>query len=123
MTKIVQAVNAMISNPDKIKSVIPNGQEFFFIYKDKYKWSILKNEQDDYILFYYAETMDLEEIVNLNNNNWQQLNFVKYALSEIRTREAAESFSELYIVVSEKAYGIDEMFKDIIADMDEDLPF
>ena len=43
MTKIVQAVNAMISNPDKIKSVIPNGQEFFFIYKDKYKWSILKN--------------------------------------------------------------------------------
>ncbi len=123
MTKIVQAVNAMISNPDKIKSVIPNGQEFFFIYKDKYKWSILKNEQDDYILFYYAETMDLEEIVNLNNNNWQQLNFVKYAVSEIRTREAAESFSELYIVVSEKAYGIDEMFKDIIADMDEDLPF
>ena len=123
MTKIVQAVNAMISNPDKIKSVIPNGQEFFFIYKDKYKWSILKNQQDDYILFYYAETMDLEEIVNLNNNNWQQLNFVKYAVSEIRTREAVESFSELYIVVSEKAYGIDEMFKDIIADMDEDLPF
>ncbi|MCU4391176.1 hypothetical protein KTH73_10625 [Acinetobacter courvalinii] len=123
MTKIVQAVNAMISNPDKIKSVIPNGQEFFFIYKDKYKWSILKNEQDDYILFYYAETMNLEEIVNLNNKNWQQLNFVKYAVSEIRTREAAESFSELYIVVSEKAYGIDEMFKDIIADMDEDLPF
>ncbi|ENW98604.1 hypothetical protein F900_03205 [Acinetobacter modestus] len=123
MTKIVQAVNAMISNPDKIKSVVPNGQEFFFIYKDKYKWSILKNEQEDYLLFYYAESMDLDEIINLSNSNWQHLNFIKYAVSEIRTREAAESFSELYTVVSEKAYGIDEMFKDIIADMDEDLPF
>lgn len=123
MTKIVQAVNAMISNPDKIKSVIPNGQEFFFIYKDRYKWSIIKNDQNDYLLFYYAEDISLDEIANISNNNWQQLQFVKYSASEIKTREATESFSELYTIVSEKAYGIDEMFKDIIADMDEDLPF
>ncbi|MBJ9741486.1 hypothetical protein I5523_17785 [Acinetobacter oleivorans] len=123
MTKIVQAVNAMISNPDKIKSVIPNGQEFFFIYKDRYKWSIIKNDQNDYLLFYYAENISLDEIANISNNNWQQLQFVKYSASEIKTREATESFSELYTIVSEKAYGIDEMFKDIIADMDEDLPF
>ncbi|MCO8082963.1 MULTISPECIES: hypothetical protein [Acinetobacter] len=123
MSKIVQAINAMIVNPDKIKSVIASGAEYFFIYKDKYKWSIIKNEQDDYIIFYYPDDISLEEVVSISNQNWQNLNAIKYALSDIRTREADASFSELYTLVSEKAYGIDEVFKDIISDLDEDLPF
>src|SRR5690606_10041677 len=123
MSKIVQAINAMIVNPDKIKSVIASGAEYFFIYKDKYKWSIIKNEQDDYIIFYYPDDISLEEVVSISNQNWQNLNAIKYALSDIRTREADASISELYTLVSEKAYGIDEVFKDIISDLDEDLPF
>lgn len=123
MSKIVQVINAMIANPDKIQSVIANKQEYFFIYKDKYKWSILKNDHDDYLLFYYPDNISLEQIVNTSEHNWQSLNLVKYTLSDLRTREAAESFSELYTLVSEKAYGIDEVFKDIIADLDQDVPF
>jgi len=123
MSKIVQVINAMIVNPDKIKSVIASGTEYFFIYKDKYKWSIIKNEQGDYIIFYYPDDISLEEVVSISNQNWQNLNAIKYAVSDIRTREAEASFSELYTLVSEKAYGIDEVFKDIISDLDEDLPF
>jgi len=123
MSKIVQAVNAMISNPDKIKSVISNGTEYFFIYKNKYKWSIVKNDENDYLLFFYPEQLSLDEIAHISSINWQNLQYVKYAVSEIRTTEAEQSFSELYTLVSEKAYGVDEMLKDIISDMENDLPF
>ena len=84
---------------------------------------MIKNDQDDYIIFYYPDDMSLEEVVNISNINWQNLNVIKYALSDIRTREANASFSELYTLLSEKAYGIDEVLKDIISDLDDGLPF
>lgn len=123
MSKIVQVINAMIVNPDKIKSVIASGAEYFFLYNKKYKWSIVKNDEDDYIISYYPDAMSLEEVAHLSNSNWQNLNFIKYATSDIRTREAEASFAELYTLVSEKAYGIDEVFKDIISDLEDDFPF
>lgn len=126
MSKIVQAVNAMISNPEKITSIIKGREtsenEYFFLYKNKYKWSVAQVDIDEYNIFYYVDNMSLAEIEQISRNNWKTLNFVTYKTSEIRTKEAFESFSELYRVVSEKAFGLDEMFNDIISDMD-DLPF
>ena len=55
MHKIVAAVNSMIANPRLIgtatKSV--NGNEFFFTYEGKFKWSMTLNDDGDYFLHYY----------------------------------------------------------------------
>lgn len=126
MSKIIQAVNAMISNPDKISSVsktfIPNEHEYYFLYKNKYKWSICSTDDNEYSLFYYADEITLDEVKNYSITNWQELSFVKYLSKEINTKEAFESFSELYRIVNEKALGIDDILSDIISDMN-DLPF
>jgi len=43
---------------------------------------------------------------------------VVYKDSEIGTREARASFTELYSLLTEKVYGVDEVLDDIIADDD-----
>lgn len=122
MSKVVQAINAMIANPEKIESVVASGSEYYFTYKNKYKWSI-KKDNDEIIIYYYPDNKPLEQIIADSNSNWSNVTYINYNLSDIRSREADASFAELYTLVSEKAYGIDEVFKDIISDLDEDLPF
>ena len=112
----------MIANPEKIGSVIARGSEYYFTYKDKYKWSI-KKDNDEIIIYYYPDDKPLEQIIADSNSNWGNVTYINYNLSDIRSREADASFAELYTVVSEKAYGIDEVFKDIISDLEDDLPF
>lgn len=125
MSKIVQAVNVMISNPQLINKVVKGGDELFFLYKNKYIWSMAKGEDSDdgHFLWYYPEAATLEEISSTKGSSWQNVTVVTYRDLEIGTREAKASFAELYTLLNEKLYGIDAMFKDILSELDDDLPF
>jgi hypothetical protein len=115
--KIVQVLNAMISNPDKITGVIRNGKEFFFLYKEKYKWSINQLEDGNYAIHLYPDSEDtIEGLANLQMDEWMHYNYVTYSTKEIKTQEAEETFSELYKIVGDKLYGLDDIFNDILAD-------
>lgn len=111
--KIIQVINTMISNSEKISNVLKNDSEYFFLYNKKHKWSIKQNS-DGYLLFFYpTESYNIEQLANLVEwNNFNEI--VTYKSDEIKTREATESFSELYQIVSEKLYGIDDIFDEII---------
>lgn len=118
--KIVEAINTMISNPQKISNIIKVNNEYFFLYNDKYKWSLNKNENDDYFLFLYPDKSKSLEYFS-EFTDWQGYSdFVTYKSSEIKTREAIESFSELYLLLSKKTLGVDDILDDIISD---DNPF
>lgn len=119
MSKVVQAVNAMISNPKLITEVFKNGDEFFFLYKEKYKWSIIKSEDGKYRLFFYPGDDDLSEIANYGPYQWESAEMISYTDSDIGTKEARASFSELHTLVKERVYGINEVFEDIISDMED----
>lgn len=112
--KIIQVINAMISNSEKISNVLKNDSEYFFLYNEKHKWSIKQNN-DSYILFFYpTPNFTIEELAN--QIDWSNFNeIISYRSDEIKTREAIESFSELYQIVSEKLYGIDDIFDEIIS--------
>ena len=43
--------------------------------------------------------------------------YVKYDSAYIKTREATESFNELYQIIKEKLHGVDIVLDDIIADL------
>lgn len=119
--KIVPAVNAMIANPKAITSVMPGreGNEIFFLFMDKYKWSISKANDSGHNLFYYAMDTPLETLASWDDDVWHRVNeFVKYSSKEIGSREAIESFAELYRIVKEREYGIDDVLDDIIANAD-----
>jgi hypothetical protein len=123
MSKIVQAVNAMISNPKHISAVTSvetnNGDtEIFFIYKLKYNWS-MKNLDNVYLLFYYPGSTSMEKLIPIaSGENWTSLKMVTYSTEDIGTIESQQSFSELYNILYEKVFGVDEMFNDILSDMD-----
>lgn len=42
------------------------------------------------------------------------VDYVTYSDKEIKTREASESFRELYQIVMEKLFDLDTIFEDII---------
>ena len=113
--KIVQVINAMIENHRKISNVLKREDEYFFLYDKKYKWSIAKNEHENqfYLHFYPTDDMDLNQLSTFTN--WQSYsNFVTYKSDDIKTKEALESFSELYQIVFGKVFGIEDIFDEII---------
>lgn len=116
--KIVQVINAMISNQAKIDNVVRNNSEYFFRYNMKHKWSIIKNDQTEeyYLHFYPTEHLSVEDIAY--DNNWQNQEFVTYSTEDLKTIEATESFRELHQVVASKLYGIDKIFDEIIGEED-----
>lgn len=117
MSKIVQAVNAMLSNPYLISDVASAGGEFFFVYKIKYAWS-MKKDGADYFLWYYPSS-DLDELLSrAAQEYWDDINMVVYKSAEIGTREARASFSELFTLLTEREYGINDVLDDIISDGD-----
>ena len=121
MSKIVTAVNAMITNSYSITNVLTSVElnEYFFIYNTKFKWSIAKYE-DDYLLCYYNINENIEYMASIGSYSLPQNNYMRYSTEEIKTREARESFEELYSIVKEKIFGLDVVLDEIIK---TDVPF
>ena len=115
--KIVQVINAMISNKNKISNVIRDENEFFFLYDEKFKWSINLHNDEYYVRFYPKDDIQISDIPNqLGWGNYRD--FVTYSTEELKTREARETFTELYQLTADKLYGIDDIFDSIIGDDD-----
>ena len=119
--KIVQAVNAMIANSDKINNVIaPRVSGVLFFQYDFYKWSIAKGDDDTVLTYYPTTDATIEEIAASQEWLWGQAGpIVSYSARDLNTREAWKSFGELHRIVSEKVYGVDNVLDSII----NDLPF
>lgn len=118
MSKIVQAVNTMIAHQDLISNVLKGDKEYFFLYKDKYKWSIVQRE-DETFLWYYPGTLSLEDLCDIEESgSWDGIDMVKYTDREIGTKEAIASFAELFTIIKEKVFGLDKVLDDIISDDD-----
>lgn len=120
MSKIVQAVNAMINNPKLITKVIQGHDELFFLYKNKYKWSMTERD-GTHFLWYYPGDETLEELAMFEPQDWGDgiadgIAVVTYRDTEIGTREAKSSFLELYTLLKERLYGVNDALDDIISD-------
>ena len=117
MSKIVEAVNVMISNQDKLDSVRQGSYhaEVFFRYNKKHKWSILKNESGDFYLHYYPGPHSIEDMASWPDEAWDDFRgMISYNSKDLGTKEAKDSLRELYTVVKEKVYGMDDILADII---------
>lgn len=122
MSKIVVAVNVMIVQRDKITNV-QNGSvdgEIFFLYDKKHKWSMMKND-DGHVLFYYPGNSKLDDLASIPEEYWSdEVDMVPYRVKDIGTKEAKQTFAELYAVLKELRFGMDKVLDDIIS---SDVPF
>ena len=127
MIKIIQAINAMVSNPQKITKVIaspyPANRGTFFLYDEKYKWSILFDEEgNEYHLTYYRGSNTIEHMASFTTSVWPgSTDSVSYSSEGLKSREAFESLRALFGVVKEKLCGMDDVLNDIVKD--DDLPY
>lgn len=125
MSKIVQAVNAMISRSDLITDVYKGEYETecFFKYDGKHNWSIGEGSNSFFISYYPGESVDLKELASIPNDHWDNAapRNISYNTQTIGTKEATESFSELLNIVNEKIHGMDSILDDIINS--DDMPF
>lgn len=124
MSKIVQAINAMVSNSDKITASVKghNEMECFFEYDAKHHWSILKDEDNYYRLYYYPGQPDLISLASISEEGREEVtpSLVSYSTKDFATKEAIDSFRELFSIMNEKLHGMDDVLDEIISD---DTPF
>jgi hypothetical protein len=122
MSKIVVAANSMIANSDKITDIVTgiSGNVYYFLYDKKHKWSIYYDDDDyspAYILNYFSSNKSLKEICDMGTQEWQKFNeFISYSTKEIGTKEAYNTFRELYIIVKEKILNVSDALDEIIGE-------
>jgi hypothetical protein len=116
MSKIVQVANAMISNPQNITDANIFSGEYYFLYKNKYRWSV-KHRVGNHLLYFYPGNAPMDRITEaVMSNDWDDIDL--YSSDEIGTEEAKQTFAELFNLIKEKTYGIDDAFLDILSDME-----
>lgn len=106
----------MVLKSSAIGNVYPvpynSSNEFFFIYDMKYLWSILQTSiKDDYLLFYYK---GMPPIPKLLEDKDRFSKAIGYSSLDFKTKEAIESFRDLFNIVKGKTYGMDEVLNDIL---------
>lgn len=130
MSKIVQAVNAMVSNPKKFTKIVASSgievEELFFLYDTKYKWSIMRDTGGkEFYLHYYPGSETVEEMAAYGDDWPDTIDSITYTSKSLKSREAQESFEALFKLAKDKCWGMDEVLNDILADdiaMDDDGP-
>ena len=124
MSKVVKAMNVMITNPQRIADVSPgrDRNEIFFHYLGGHKWSLVCTPRNEYTLFYYpGDDFTLEQLASFEDEGWEHVDRVNYNASELGGREAVESMSELFRVLKEKVFGVEGVFDEII--QADEIPF
>lgn len=117
-SKIIQVINKMIEKSHLINNVMQNIRdkgEFFFVYNQKYKWSIKfkKDDQTEIFLYYYTDDYAIEY---LSGASADDINYITYKVSDFKSQEAFESFQELFNIVKTKLLGIDKVLDDILSE-------
>ena len=120
MSKIIKAINVMVSNPDKIGKETrgTSSKEIFFTYMSKHNWSMYLREEKGYALHYYPGDETIEDLASIST--WEDVSMITYTSSELGTREAFESMRDLHTILTEKLYGLNKVLDEII---DSDVPF
>ena len=126
MSKIVKVVNAMLSNSNRISTVINHDGYWFFLYDEKYAWCIQSWEyegENRYMLFFLkgegsTYVNNVREFEILSRQDARSLikngKAIEYNTNEISSDEALQAFRLLYTTVREKGIGIDKVFDEII---------
>lgn len=120
MSKVISAANAMIANPKKIAPVLKgSGDEIFFCYDGKYNWSMTNPNGNHFLFFYPAiSNYTLKQLAKIDDpDEWEHLPMIRYDANEIGTREATATFSELYLLIKEMVFGVNDALDDIIGDL------
>ncbi len=118
MSKIIQAVNVMITNQDRISTVKREKDEYYFLYKEIYLWSIEYNEEENsYSLFFYPGQNDSQIVIQqLEELGFSGVNYVSYGTKSLSTTEAFNSFRDLYTKVREKLFNVNKYLDEIIGE-------
>lgn len=122
---IVMAANAMIENVKKITDVadMNTKDSFVFLYDDKFVWGIRAFANNEYVLTVYPGYRNINDLLrDFKSSSFQSgatfekeaIQSVEYSSRKINTKEGYDTFSELYHIIREKRYNVDQILEEII---------
>ena len=126
MSKIVAAVNAMVSDSNRISTVININSYWFFILDEKFAWSIESWDHEGenrYILYFIKVNgnFTVDDAKAFERQSRQDVRSlvkkgeaIEYNSNEIGTDEALKAFRLLFTAVKEKGIGMDKVLDEII---------
>lgn len=112
MSKIIDIIENMIQNSSKMSDIDfeIKVKRFFFSYKGYiwsiWPWSAYNNEEEGFSLAYYPFAKNLTEAK-------MKRDILVYSSDEFLDDK---SFGQLYTILKEKFYKMDEVFDDILKD-------
>jgi len=113
MNKIIQVINKMIDERDRINVMLKLGTDsspmFLFYYKE-YAW-VIYYENDGYFLGFLGSTYEISEDLY---KSIIPLMKIAYTSNQFKGQEALESFKELYQIVLEKSIGFDDVLDNLL---------
>jgi hypothetical protein len=75
----------------------------------------MASREDGYFLWYYPrESVTTEQLATYEGQDWEGEPIVTYKSSDIGTKEAIQSFDELYRLLKERVWDMDKVLDEII---------
>lgn len=133
MSTVIEVLNKIIERKNRITRTASFNDKLYFLYDDKYLWSIEKqlhssnDERASYIVELYPNVgVNIDkvqfppyieknlELLEENPRASQLYSRVSYSSVNYPTRAAHDTFTELYLIVSGKASGADDILQAIL---------
>lgn len=105
-------------NAEKIVSVLPTGLGTSKSIFNKMGRGPIKREFGEFALVYYPDYSDIKCLQKDLENGIHPAG-ISYTTEMDKTREAYESYADLYRIVREKLYNVDNVLDDIISLIDK----
>ncbi|MES2829465.1 MAG: hypothetical protein V4687_14990 [Bacteroidota bacterium] len=112
--KILSVLEAILKNPQFITNILQGEKEYYFLYKNSYKWSVAKGDDGIYYVhLYYLDYPSLAELATFTD--WQNYNYKTWNTGLDQYDD--NLFVQLYNLLAEKESGINDIFNDILSDL------
>jgi hypothetical protein len=111
----------MIGSEEDIDKVVlgADGDEYFFVFKNKYVWSVASRESG-FSLYFYPQALpqEIRGLASRGPGDWDQIVMVHYFDGDVGAG-ASNAFKRLFDLVKDKSYGMDKVLDDIIGDFEQ----
>ena len=116
--RILDVIDKMTKTPSKITEVLGNGGEYYFKY-GKHTWSLIHRDQSSeygiYTIYLYPKYEgSVGNIAETFEYGDADIDMVSFHERDIPAPGAREKFDELYAILRNAYYKIDDIFDDIL---------
>lgn len=112
--RLIEVINKIIANPDKISNVVhKGGGDYLFLYDSKHRWYIGTRGPEYELRLYNKSNKDMTELAKLEN--FEGIEHVEFSTLNKKEASLKAVFKNLYNVIVYKDQEFDDDFTDMLS--------